>query len=49
MRGDKLYPSVGMKKNNEHLRVNFGNDPFVFDIDSLIEVRIPLRPNDVSC
>ncbi|KAG9986504.1 SPRY-domain-containing protein, partial [Aureobasidium melanogenum] len=37
VRGDKLYPSVGMKKNNEHLRVNFGNDPFVFDIDSLIE------------
>ncbi|KAI4717084.1 SPRY-domain-containing protein [Aureobasidium sp. EXF-10727] len=37
VRGDKLYPSVGMKKNNEHLRVNFGSDPFVFDIDSMME------------
>ncbi|KEQ76075.1 SPRY-domain-containing protein [Aureobasidium namibiae CBS 147.97] len=37
VRGDKLYPSVGMKKNNEHLRVNFGSAPFVFDIDSMME------------
>ncbi|THW69681.1 SPRY-domain-containing protein [Aureobasidium pullulans] len=37
VRGDKLYPSVGMKKNNEHLRVNFGSDPFVYDIDSMME------------
>lgn len=36
-----------MKKNNEHLRVNFGDAPFVFDIDSLIEVRILLHPGDV--
>lgn len=27
-----------MKKSNEHLRVNFGSDPFVFDIDSMVEV-----------
>ena len=47
VRGDKLYPSVGVKKNNEHLRVNFGSEAFVFDIDSMMEVSIPvvyLRP-----
>jgi hypothetical protein len=38
-----LYPSVGMKKNNEHLRVNFGSAPFVFDIDSLMEVSFSLH------
>ncbi|KAF2430028.1 SPRY-domain-containing protein [Tothia fuscella] len=32
-----LYPSVGMKKPNEHLRVNFGQSPFCFEIDSLVE------------
>jgi hypothetical protein len=38
-----LYPSVGMKKNNEHLRVNFGSAPFVFDIDSMMEVSLLLH------
>lgn len=33
----QLYPSVGMKKPGEHLRINFGKTPFVFDIDSMIE------------
>lgn len=36
--GIALYPSVGMKKPNEHLSVNFGQRPFVFDIDNMIEV-----------
>lgn len=35
---EKLYPSVGMKKPGEHLRVNFGATPFVFDIDAMMEV-----------
>lgn len=35
---DRLYPSVGMKKPGEHLRINFGQSPFVFDIDSMVEV-----------
>jgi Ran-binding protein 9/10 len=39
IKGDRLYPSVGMKKPSEHLRVNFGQSQFVFDIDSLVEVR----------
>lgn len=30
----ELYPALGVKKNGEHLRANFGQEPFVFDIDS---------------
>jgi hypothetical protein len=33
-----LYPSVGVKKHGEHIRVNFGQTPFVFDIDAMMEV-----------
>lgn len=32
----KLFPSVGMKKASEHIRVNFGQSPFVFDIDGMM-------------
>ncbi|KFY27615.1 hypothetical protein V493_03394 [Pseudogymnoascus sp. VKM F-4281 (FW-2241)] len=32
----KLFPSVGMMKPGEHVWVNFGQSPFVYDIDSLI-------------
>jgi hypothetical protein len=39
----KLYPSVGVKKAGEHIRVNFGHMPFVFDIDGLMKVCIPWR------
>jgi hypothetical protein len=34
-----------MKKQNEHLRVNFGSAPFVFDIDSMMEVNNFLQLN----
>ncbi len=34
----ELYPSVGMKRPGEHLRVNFGQTPFVFDIDGIMAV-----------
>lgn len=37
IKGDRLYPSVGMKKPSEHLRINFGRSPFVFDIDRMME------------
>lgn len=30
----KLYPSVGLKKTGEHVRINFGQTPFVYDIDA---------------
>ncbi|CZT06326.1 related to human RANBPM NP_005484.1 [Rhynchosporium graminicola] len=33
---EKLYPSVGMKKSGEHVRVNFGQGPFVYDIDGMM-------------
>ncbi|KAK4555802.1 hypothetical protein LTR86_007022 [Recurvomyces mirabilis] len=53
IKGDKLYPSVGMKKPNEHLRVNFGRTPFVFDIDRMMEqgrrvVMAEIRQTDVT-
>ncbi|KAI1084979.1 SPRY domain-containing protein [Whalleya microplaca] len=32
----KLYPTVGMKKSGEHIRVNFGQTPFVFNIDNIM-------------
>ncbi|KAI1140323.1 SPRY domain-containing protein [Hypoxylon sp. FL0543] len=36
IKGD-LYPTVGMKKAGEHIRVNFGQTRFIFDIDSLVK------------
>ncbi|KAJ4292621.1 hypothetical protein N0V90_009284 [Kalmusia sp. IMI 367209] len=30
------YPSIGMKKPNETLRANFGQEPFAFDIDKMV-------------
>ncbi|KAI0451063.1 ran-binding protein [Xylaria acuta] len=33
----KLYPVVGIKKAGELIRVNFGQSPFVFKIDQVIE------------
>ena len=38
-----LYPSVGMQRPTAHLIVNFGQRPFVFEIDKVIEV-ISLMP-----
>lgn len=34
----KLFPSVGMKKPGEHVRVNFGQRPFLYEIDGMILV-----------
>ena len=34
----KLYPSVGMKRLGEHVRVNFGQEEFMFDIVSYMRV-----------
>ena len=33
----ELFPTVGLKKTGEHIRVNFGQAPFVFDIDGLMK------------
>lgn len=32
-----LYPSVGLKRPQEHVRVNFGQSPFIYDIDAHFE------------
>ena len=32
-----LYPMVGLRSPGEHVRVNFGKDPFVFDITDYVE------------
>lgn len=34
----ELYPMVGLKKYGEHVRVNFGQTPFMFDIDAMMRV-----------
>lgn len=39
LRDIKLYPSIGMKKPGAQLRVNFGQMPFMFDIDGMMAVR----------
>ncbi|KAF1955397.1 SPRY-domain-containing protein [Byssothecium circinans] len=31
------YPTVGMKKPNETLKANFGQEPFAFDIDNMVQ------------
>ncbi|EFX04282.1 ran-binding protein [Grosmannia clavigera kw1407] len=33
----KLFPTVGLKKSGEHIRVNFGQSPFTFDIDGMMK------------
>ena len=38
----KVYPSVGMKKQPPvHLAANFGQQPFMFDIDGMVKVCPP--------
>ena len=39
LRDVKVYPSVGMKRPHAHLSVNFGQKPFMFDIDRMVSVR----------
>jgi hypothetical protein len=35
--GVDYFPSIGMKKQNETLRANFGQEPFAFDIDTMMQ------------
>lgn len=37
-KGNHLYPTIGLKKSGEHVRVNFGRSPFVFDIVGMMTV-----------
>lgn len=48
LRNVKVYPSVGMKKQPPvHLAANFGQQPFMFDIDGMVKVRDTCVPEDV--
>jgi len=38
IKSSKLYPAVGMKRVGEHVRVNFGQEPFAFDIEGYVRV-----------
>ncbi|KAG6038225.1 hypothetical protein E4U41_004418 [Claviceps citrina] len=49
----KLYPAVSLRKPREHVKVNFGQTPFVFDIDNMMneqkrKVREGILHTDVS-
>lgn len=40
----KVYPSVGVKKNPPvHISVNFGQQPFMYDIDGMVKVRLLIK------
>jgi hypothetical protein len=41
----KLFPSVGMKKPGEHIRINLGQSPFIFDIDGMMSVSLFIHFN----
>jgi hypothetical protein len=34
-----VFPSVGLRHSNEHIRVNFGHAPFKYDIDDHVQQR----------
>lgn len=36
----KLYPTIGLKKPGEFVRVNFGQTPFVYNIDDMMRVSL---------
>ena len=40
LRDVKVYPSVGMKRPHAHLSVNFGQKPFMYEIDRMVSVRM---------
>jgi Ran-binding protein 9/10 len=37
--GVQVFPSVGLRHSNEHVRVNFGHNPFKYDIDDHVQQR----------
>lgn len=44
----ELYPCVGMRTPGEHITVNFGQEPFLFDITQYIKVRYTPTLSHVS-
>jgi Ran-binding protein 9/10 len=35
----QVFPAVGLRHSNEHVRVNFGHTPFTYDIDDHVQQR----------
>lgn len=49
LRNVKLYPSVGMKKQPPvHLKANFGQEPFMFDIDGMVKAERALIQAEIN-
>ncbi|KAF2839409.1 ran-binding protein [Patellaria atrata CBS 101060] len=48
LKEEDLYPSVGMKKPGEHLRVNFGQSPFIFDIDGMMRQEKKMIQDEIN-
>ncbi|KAJ5175552.1 Ran-binding protein [Penicillium canariense] len=49
LRNVKLYPSVGMKKQPPvHLKANFGQEPFMFDIDGMVKAERALIQSEIN-
>lgn len=44
----KLFPTIGLKKTGEHVRVNFGQSPFTFDIDGMMKEERILINNQID-
>ena len=38
IKATRLYPAVGMKRLGEHVRVNFGQEEFVWDVNTYMAV-----------
>ncbi|TDZ67213.1 Ran-binding protein 10 [Colletotrichum trifolii] len=47
-KGVPLYPTVGLKRINDHVRVNFGQTPFVFNIEGLMTSEKERVRKDIS-
>ncbi|KAK6344811.1 hypothetical protein TWF718_006765 [Orbilia javanica] len=43
-----LFPAVGMKKPGEHIRVNFGQEEFSFDIDGYMKAERKMALQEIS-
>ncbi|KAK4169198.1 hypothetical protein QBC43DRAFT_86702 [Cladorrhinum sp. PSN259] len=43
----KLYPVVGLKKNGDHIWANFGQVPFMFDIDGYMKKEIDMVAEEI--
>jgi hypothetical protein len=44
----KLYPAISLRKAGEHVRANFGQTPFVYDINKHMRVRIDIRVHGIK-